>query len=150
MQPRILTAATIILAASAFFALTPQLQMLQQNSDYNTRYLSYLRTAFGWRSVLAGIGAALLVLFLWIPVWNGMVFLILAALFSAIRGSIGKSFFKEYQKLSPLSAEEIDRYRLAALILRRHWNIAFEEPYLTKTIRALIEKYGAEEKETIE
>lgn len=71
------------------------------------------------------------------------------ALFSAIRGSIGKSFFKEYQKLSPLSAEEIDRYRLAALILRRHWNIAFEEPYLTKTIRALIEKYGAEEKETI-
>ena len=62
------------------------------------------------------------------------------ALFSAIRGSIGKSFFKEYQKLSPLSA----------LILRRHWNIAFEEAYLTKTIRALIEKYGAEEKETIE
>ena len=39
---------------------------------------------------------------------------------------------------------------IAALILRRHWNIAFEEPYLTKTIRALIEKYGAEEKETIE
>ena len=72
------------------------------------------------------------------------------ALFSAIRGSIGKGFFKEYQKLSPLSAEEIDRYRLAALILRRHWNIAFEEAYLTKTIRALIEKYGAEEKETIE
>ena len=50
----------------------------------------------------------------------------------------------------PLSAEEIDRYRLVALILRRHWNIAFEEAYLTKTIRALIEKYGAEEKETIE
>ena len=72
------------------------------------------------------------------------------ALFSAIRGSIGKSFFKEYQKLSPLSAEEIDRYRLAALILRRHWNIASEEPYLTKTIRALIAKYGVEEKETIE
>ena len=72
------------------------------------------------------------------------------ALFSAIRGSIGKGFFKEYQKLSPLSAEEIDRYRLAALILRRHWNIAFEEAYLTKTIRALIEKYGVEEKETIE
>ena len=43
-----------------------------------------------------------------------------------------------------------DRYRLAALILRRHWNIAFEEPYLTKTIRALIAKYGVEEKETIE
>ena len=72
------------------------------------------------------------------------------ALFSAVRGSIGKSFFKEYQKRSPLSAEEIDRYRLAALILRRHWNIAFEEPYLTKTIRALIAKYGVEEKETIE
>lgn len=72
------------------------------------------------------------------------------ALFSAIRGSIGKAFFKEYQKLSPLSAGEIDRYRLAALILRRHWNIAFEEPYLTKTIRALIATYGTEEKETIE
>ena len=70
------------------------------------------------------------------------------ALFSAIRGSIGKAFFKEYQKLSPLSAEEIDRYRLAALLLRRHWNIAFEEPYLTKTIRDLIEKYGVEEEET--
>lgn len=71
------------------------------------------------------------------------------ALFSAIRGAIGKAFFKEYQKLSPLSAEEIDRCRLAALLLRRHWNIAFEAPYLTKTIRALIAKYGVEEKETI-
>ena len=62
---------------------------------------------------------------------------------SAIRGSIGKGFFKEYQKLSPLSAEGIDRYRLAALILRRHWNIAFERGVISQTIRALIEKYGA-------
>ena len=76
------------------------------------------------------------------------------ALFSAIRGGIGRAFFKEYQRLTPLSAEEIDRCRLAALILRRHWNIAFEAPYLTKTIRALIRTYGVDEtaavKENIE
>lgn len=58
-----------------------------------------------------------------------------------IRGSIGKAFFKEYQRLTPLSAEEIDRYRLPALIVRRSWNIEFERPYLTKTIKELIRKY---------
>ena len=64
------------------------------------------------------------------------------AVFAAVRGYIGKQFFKEYQKLTPLSAEEIDRYRLPALIIRRSWNIDFEKPYLTKTIRELIRKYG--------
>jgi aminoglycoside phosphotransferase (APT) family kinase protein len=64
------------------------------------------------------------------------------AFFAAVRGYIGKQFFKEYQKLTPLSAEEIDRYRLPALIIRRSWNIDFEKPYLTKTIRELIRKYG--------
>ena len=60
--------------------------------------------------------------------------------FHAVRGFVGKQFFKEYQKLSPLAEEEIDRWRLLALILCRSWNIEFERPYLTATIRALIEK----------
>lgn len=64
------------------------------------------------------------------------------AFFAAVRGYIGKQFFKEYQKLTPLSADETDRYRLPALIVRRSWNIEFEKPYLTKTIRELIRKYG--------
>ncbi len=62
--------------------------------------------------------------------------------FHAVRGFVGKQFFREYQKLTPISPEEIDRWRLPALILRRSWNIEFEKPYLTKTIRELIEKYG--------
>lgn len=64
-------------------------------------------------------------------------------LFAAVRGFIGRQFFKEYQKLTPLSADDIDRYRLPALMVRRSWGIDFEEPYLTKTIRALIAKYGS-------
>lgn len=62
--------------------------------------------------------------------------------FRVVRGFIGKQFFKEYQRLSPLPAEEIDRWRLLALIIRRSWNIEFERPYLTKTIRQLIQKYA--------
>ncbi len=64
------------------------------------------------------------------------------AFFAAVRGYIGKQFFKEYQKLTPLSADEIDRYRLPALIVRRSWNIEFEKPYLTRTLKELIGKYG--------
>ena len=60
--------------------------------------------------------------------------------FRAVRGFVGKQFFKEYQKLTPISAEEIERYRLLALIFRRSWNIEVERPYLTKTIRAYIRK----------
>lgn len=60
--------------------------------------------------------------------------------FRLVRGFIGKQFFKEYQRLTPLPAEEIDRWRLLALIIRRSWNIEFERPYLTKTIRELIQK----------
>lgn len=62
-------------------------------------------------------------------------------LFAAVRGLVGKIFFRHYQRITPLSADEIDRYRLLALIFRRSWNIAFEEPYLTRTIRELIQKY---------
>lgn len=64
-------------------------------------------------------------------------------LFSLVRGFIGKQFFKEYQRMTPLAADQIDRYRLLALMVRRSWGIAFEEPYLTKTISALIETYGS-------
>lgn len=85
MQHVILTAAAVVLAASTFLALTTQLQMLQQNSYYNKRYLSYLRTAFGWRTALSAGCTALLILFLWLPVWKGMWFLILSAIFSALR-----------------------------------------------------------------
>ena len=60
---------------------------------------------------------------------------------SIIRGSIGKQFYKEYNRLTPISAVAVDRYRLLALILRRSWNIEFEEPYLTKKIRDLITLY---------
>ena len=62
--------------------------------------------------------------------------------FRLVRGFVGKQFFKEYQRLTPLPAEEIDRWRLLALILRRSWNIEFERPYLTEQIRRLIEKYA--------
>ena len=58
-----------------------------------------------------------------------------------IRGSIGKQFYKEYNKLTPISAVEVDRYRLLALIFRRSWNIEFERPYLTNTIKDLINTY---------
>ncbi len=63
--------------------------------------------------------------------------------FRVVRGFIGRQFFKEYQRLTPLPAEEIERYRLLALIIRRSWNIEFERPYLTKTIRELIAKCPA-------
>lgn len=62
-------------------------------------------------------------------------------LFAAVRGYIGKQFFKEYQRLTPLAADEVDRWRLPALMVRRSWNIEFERPYLTKTIKDLIGKY---------
>ena len=41
----------------------------------------------------------------------------------------------------PISAAEVDRYRLLALMVRRGWGIEFEKPYLTRTIRALITEY---------
>ena len=63
------------------------------------------------------------------------------AVYGAVRGTIGRSFFKEYQKLTPISAEEIDRYRLLALLFRRSWNIEFERMYLTRAIRKQIRKY---------
>lgn len=58
-----------------------------------------------------------------------------------IRGSIGKQFYKEYNKHTPISAVEVDRYRLLALIFRRSWNIEFERPYLTRKIKDLIALY---------
>ena len=64
------------------------------------------------------------------------------ALFAAVRGFVGRQFFKEYQRLTPISADQIDRYRLLALMVRRSWNIEFERPYLTRTISELIAKYG--------
>lgn len=61
--------------------------------------------------------------------------------FRTVRGYIGKQFFKAYQELTPISAEEIDRYRMLALIVRRSWGIEFEQEYLTKTLKSLIVKY---------
>ena len=58
-----------------------------------------------------------------------------------IRGSIGKQFYKEYNRLTPVSEVAVDRYRLLALIFRRSWDIEFEKPYLTKKIKDLIALY---------
>lgn len=63
-------------------------------------------------------------------------------LFALVRGFVGRQFFREYQKLTPISPAELDRWRLPALIFRMSWNIAFERPYLTKTIRELIARYA--------
>ena len=41
----------------------------------------------------------------------------------------------------PISAQEIDKYRLLALIVRRSWNIDFEKENLTNKIKDLIKKY---------
>ena len=60
---------------------------------------------------------------------------------SIIRGSIGRQFYKEYNKHTPLSVLTVDRYRLLALIFRRSWDIEFEKPYLTGKIRELIDLY---------
>lgn len=63
------------------------------------------------------------------------------AFYTAVRGMIGKQYFKLYQQLMPISAEEIDKYRLLALIIRRSWNIEFEAKNLLNKIKKLIEKY---------
>jgi len=63
-------------------------------------------------------------------------------LYQAVRGMIGKQYYKMYQKLMPISAEEVDKYRILALIVRRSWNIEFEKEYLIKTIRELANKYA--------
>lgn len=63
------------------------------------------------------------------------------AFYSGVRGMIGKQYFKLYQELMPIDAEEIDRYRLLALIIRRSWGIEFERENLTNKIKNLISKY---------
>ena len=63
------------------------------------------------------------------------------AFFSAVRGMIGKQYFKEYQKLMPIDEKEVDKYRLLALIIRRSWGIEFERKNLMNKIKDLIKKY---------
>ena len=63
------------------------------------------------------------------------------AFYSAVRGMIGKQYFKLYQQLMPISEDEVDKYRLLALIIRRSWNIEFEKENLINKIRNLIKKY---------
>ena len=63
------------------------------------------------------------------------------AFYSAVRGLIGKQYFKLYKTLMPISDEEIDKYRLLALIIRRRWGIEFERENLTNKIKNLIKKY---------
>ncbi|MBQ0036754.1 MAG: phosphotransferase [Firmicutes bacterium] len=61
--------------------------------------------------------------------------------YSGVRGMIGKQYFKLYQQLMPISSEEIDKYRILALIIRRSWGIEFERENLTNKIKNLIKKY---------
>lgn len=61
--------------------------------------------------------------------------------YSAVRGMIGKQYFKRYQKIMPISLEEVDKYRIIALIVRRSWNIEFEKETLKAQIKELINKY---------
>ena len=61
--------------------------------------------------------------------------------FSAVRGMIGKQYFKLYKELMPIDDKEIDKYRLLALIIRRSWGIEFERENLTNKIKNLIKKY---------
>ncbi len=117
MQHIILTAATVILAASAFFALTTQLQMLQQNSYYNKRYISYLRTALGWRTFLAIGCTAVLCVFLWFPLWQGMWFLVLSVVFSAVRTADAVSRQKKAIKRLVVTARVTRLYATAGIVL---------------------------------
>lgn len=63
------------------------------------------------------------------------------AFFSAVRGMIGKQYFKKYQELMPIEDKEVDKYRLLALIIRRSWGIEFEKKTLMDKIQKLIDKY---------
>lgn len=61
--------------------------------------------------------------------------------YSAVRGMIGKQYYKRYQKIMPISEEEVDKYRMVALIVRRSWNIEFEKEILKGHLKELIKKY---------
>lgn len=62
------------------------------------------------------------------------------AFYKAVRKMIGKQYYKTYQKLMPINKDEIDKYRMIALIIRRSWDIDFEKEILAKHIRELIKK----------
>ena len=61
--------------------------------------------------------------------------------YATVRGMIGKQYFKLYQELNPISKEEIDKYKILALVIRRSWGIEFEKENLTNKIKELITKY---------
>ncbi|MDD4000048.1 MAG: aminoglycoside phosphotransferase family protein [Bacilli bacterium] len=67
------------------------------------------------------------------------------AFYKAVRRMIGKQYYNLYQKLMPLKKEDIDQYRMVALIVRRSWNIEFEKENLANQIRGLIKKYCNED-----
>lgn len=67
------------------------------------------------------------------------------AFYKAVRSMIGKQYYTLYQKLMPLAKEEVDKYRMVALIVRRSWNIEFEKETLASQIRGLIKKYCNED-----
>lgn len=60
--------------------------------------------------------------------------------YSKVRNMIGKQYYKKYQKLMPLSKEEVDKYRLVAYVVRRNWDIDFEKDNLVNKIRTIINK----------
>lgn len=63
------------------------------------------------------------------------------SIFGLIRGMIGKQYYKMYEKLMPVDQNEVDKYRIIALIIRRSWLIEFEHQNLVKQIKELISRY---------
>lgn len=55
--------------------------------------------------------------------------------YDKVRRMIGKQYFKEYQRLMPLSEEEVKKYKLVSLIFRKKWNLKMEAEELNKQIR---------------
>ena len=62
--------------------------------------------------------------------------------YGKVRGIVGHYYFKEYQRLMPISEEEIDRYKLVSYVLRRDMDCVTEREIINNHLKELIAKYG--------